>query len=98
MFELLRHLFYISNLHIFPLHEDYGQDGADDVGNLYFWPTCRISTNRQMVALIFDRVGPYDGNPHITIDRGGGYRGGGDRNFQIFPRLALRVLISILAS
>ena len=30
MFELLRHLSYISILHIFPLHEDYGQDGADD--------------------------------------------------------------------
>ena len=30
MFEVLRYLFYISILHIFPLHEDYGQDGADD--------------------------------------------------------------------
>ncbi len=32
MFELLRHLFYMSILHIFRLHEDYGQDGADDDG------------------------------------------------------------------
>ena len=30
MFELFRHLSYISILHIFPLHEDYGQGGADD--------------------------------------------------------------------
>ena len=27
-----------------------------------------FSTNRQMVALIFDRVGPYDRNPHIQND------------------------------
>ena len=30
MFELPRHLSYISILHLFPLYEDYGQDGADD--------------------------------------------------------------------
>ena len=28
--ELLLYLSNISILHVFPLHEDYGQDGADD--------------------------------------------------------------------
>ena len=30
MFELLRHLSYISIRHVFPVHEDYGRDGAGD--------------------------------------------------------------------
>ena len=33
MSELFRPLFHISILHIFPLHTDYGQDGADDEQN-----------------------------------------------------------------
>ena len=36
MSELFRPLFHISILRIFPLHTDYGQDGADD-DKAYEW-------------------------------------------------------------